>query len=286
MHPLHLSHLSHPSYTFHVPLDVVAEVISNVHLSSDYNVLALSAPQIAEHALPGQFVMVKAADRLEPLLRRPFSVFEVLEERGTIVGFSLLSKRIGPSTTLIYDAKSGDRIQCLGPLGRPFAPVAAPDEAWLVAGGVGLAPFATLAQVLRARDTRVRLYYGARRGAELFYLDMFEQMGVELVLTTEDGSRGERGRVTIPLERDLKARPADAGVMLYACGPEPMLAAVARLAAAHGRPSQVSVERVMGCGLGGCYSCVVPVKHGNEESNLVRSCISGPVFDGAELVWG
>ncbi len=95
---------------FHVPLDVVAEVISNVHLSSDYNVLALAAPEIAERALPGQFVMVKAGDRLEPLLRRPFSVFEVLRERGQIFGLSLLSKRIGPSTTLIYDAKPGDRI--------------------------------------------------------------------------------------------------------------------------------------------------------------------------------
>lgn len=138
-----------------MPLDVAAEVISNVQLSSDYNVLALAAPQIAERALPGQFVMVKAGDRLEPLLRRPFSVFEVLTERGTVVGLSLLSKRIGPSTTLLYDAKPGDRIQCLGPLGRPFAPVSAPDEAWLVAGGVGLAPFATLASARRARKTKV-----------------------------------------------------------------------------------------------------------------------------------
>lgn len=266
-------------------MDVAAEVISNVQLSSDYNVLALAAPQIAERALPGQFVMVKAGDRLEPLLRRPFSIFEVLEERGTTVGLSLLSKRIGPSTTLIYNAKPGDRIQCLGPLGRPFAPVSAPDEAWLVAGGVGLAPFATLASVLRERQTTVKLYYGARRAAELFYLDMFEKMGVELVLATEDGSRGERGRVTVPLERDLKARPADASVMLYACGPEPMLAAVARLAAAHGRPSQVSVERVMGCGVGGCYSCVIPITTPGGKPHYVRSCLAGPVFRGNEISW-
>ncbi|MET0213771.1 MAG: FAD-binding oxidoreductase, partial [Vicinamibacterales bacterium] len=151
-----------------MPLDVVAEVISNVHLSPDYNVIALAAPEVAERTLPGQFVMVKAGDRLEPLLRRPFSVFEVLRERGKILGLSLLSKRIGPSTKLLYDAKPGDRIQCLGPLGRPFAPVSAPDEAWLVAGGVGLAPFATLAEVLRTRDTHVKLYYGARRASELF----------------------------------------------------------------------------------------------------------------------
>ena len=149
--------------------------------------------------------MVKAGDCLEPLLRRPFSVFEVLRENGRIVGLSLLSKRIGPSTTLIYEARPGDRIQCLGPLGRPFVPVAASDEAWLVAGGVGLAPFATLAHVLRERGTTVKLYYGARRASELFYLDMFRSMGVELVLTTEDGSLAERGRITAPLERDLES---------------------------------------------------------------------------------
>jgi dihydroorotate dehydrogenase electron transfer subunit len=278
-------HLSHPSYTFLVPLDVAAEVISNVHLSSDYNVIGLAAPDIAERALPGQFVMVKGGDRLEPLLRRPFSVFEVLEERGRVIGLSLLSKRIGPSTTLIYDAKPGDRIQCLGPLGRPFAPVAAPDEAWLVAGGVGLAPFATLAKVLRARDIEVKLYYGARRAAELFYLDLFEKIGVTLVLATEDGSRGETGRVTVPLERDLRARPSDASVTLYACGPEPMLAAVAQLSAAHGRPSQVSVERVMGCGVGGCYSCVIPITTPEGKPHYVRSCLAGPVFRGHEISW-
>jgi dihydroorotate dehydrogenase electron transfer subunit len=279
-------------------VDVAAEVISNVHLSSDYNVLALAAPDIAERALPGQFVMVKAGDRLEPLLRRPFSVFEVLEERGRIVGLSLLSKRIGPSTTLIFDAKPGDRIQCLGPLGRPFAPVSAPDEAWLVAGGVGLAPFATLATVLRARDIKVKLYYGARRAAELFYLDLFETMGVTLVLATEDGSRGEQspmrgsrewvaepGRVTVPLERDLRARESGENVMLYACGPEPMLAAVAELSAAYGRPSQVSVERVMGCGVGGCYSCVIPIKTPQGKPHYVRSCLAGPVFRGNEISW-
>ena len=268
-----------------MPLDVAAEVISNVHLSSDYNVVALAAPEIAERALPGQFVMVKAGDRLEPLLRRPFSVFEVLRDGDRIIGLSLLSKRIGPSTTLIYDAKPGDRIQCLGPLGRPFAPVSAQDEAWLVAGGVGLAPFATLAEVLRGRGTKVRLYYGARKGAELFYLDLFRKMGVELVLTTEDGSLAERGRVTAPLERDLKTRAADAAVMLYACGPEPMLAAVAKLAATYGRPAQVSVERVMGCGVGGCYSCVIPIHTAAGKPHFVRACLAGPVFRGNEISW-
>jgi len=268
-----------------VPVDVFAEVISNRHLSSDYNVLELAAPEIAERALPGQFVMVKAGNRLDPLLRRPFSVFHVLKPNGTIVGLSLLSKRIGPSTTLLFDARPGDRVQCLGPLGRPFAPVAPPDEAWLVAGGVGLAPFATLAETLRARGVAVKLYYGARRAAELFYLDAFEGMGVELALATEDGSRGDRGRVTQPLERDLKSRGGDMKVMLYACGPEPMLAAVAKLSAAYGAHCQVSVERVMGCGVGGCYSCVIRITTGGGGWHHVRSCLAGPVFRSDEIKW-
>jgi len=281
-----------------VPVDVSAEVLSNTHLSFDYNVVALAAPEIAERALPGQFVMVKAGDRLEPLLRRPFSIFEVLRDRDRTIGLSLLSKKIGPSTNLLFHAKAGDRVQCLGPLGRPFAPVAVPDEAWMVAGGVGLAPFATLAETLRARSVKTTLYYGARRADELFFLDRFQRLGVELQLTTEDGSRPaprpadgaatpvpSRGRVTFPLERDLKARSTAAAVMVYACGPEPMLAAVAKLAAAYGRPSQVSVERVMGCGLGGCYSCVIPIKSAEGKPHHVRSCIAGPVFRGDEVVW-
>lgn len=279
-------------------MDVAAEVISNVHLSPDYNVIAFAAPEIAERARPGQFVMVKAGARLEPLLRRPFSIFEVIRTGGATSGFSLLSKRIGLSTSQLFEAKPGDRILCLGPLGRPFAPASAPDEAWLVAGGVGLAPFAMLAESLRGRGVAVKLYYGARRAAELFYLDMFEKLGVELVLSTEDGSRGEPAtsgrrewlaepsRITAPLERDLRTRPPGSGVVIYACGPEPMLAAVANLAAAHGRASQVSVERVMGCGMGGCYSCVIPIKTGGGTSHFVRSCIAGPVFRGNEIAWG
>ncbi len=268
-----------------MPVDVLAPVISNLQLSSDYNVLALAAPEIAARALPGQFVMVKAGDGFDPLLRRPFSVFELLKRAGQTTGISLLSKRIGPSTTRLFEAKPGDVVQCLGPLGRPFAPIAPPDEAWLVAGGVGLAPFLTLAETLRARNVAVTLYYGARRSAELFYLDAFEQLGVTLVLATEDGSRGDLGRVTVPLERDLTRRPRAAGVTIYACGPEPMLRSVAALSAAHSRSCQVSVERVMGCGVGGCYSCVIPIAAPHGKWHHVRSCLAGPVFRGDEIAW-
>ena len=267
-------------------IDVAASVIANRPLSSDYNVLALAAPAIAAAAAPGQFVMVKPGAASDPLLRCPFSVFEILRDAaGAPSGLTILSKRIGVSTSLIYEAREGQRIDCLGPLGRPFTVIDPPTDAWMIAGGVGLAPFATLAQSLHARGVTSTLFYGARRADELFYLDFFRTLDVELVVTTEDGSLGERGRVVTPLDRRLASRAARSPVMLYACGPEGMLAATARTAMKYDRPCQVSVERIMGCGLGGCYSCVVPMRDGHGGFHHVRSCISGPVLPADQIVW-
>ena len=117
-----------------MPVDVAAEVLSNRSLSRDYNVLALAAPAIAAAAAPGQFVMVKAGHGLDPLLRRPFSIFEVLRDgNGEPTGISLLNKRVGVSTGLVHDARPGARVGCLGPLGRPFSLIDPPIEAWMVA---------------------------------------------------------------------------------------------------------------------------------------------------------
>ena len=273
-------------YTAAMPADVAADVIANHRLSADYNVLTLRAPEIAAAAAPGQFVMVKAGIGQDPLLRRPFSVFEIIRDHdGAPSGLSLLNKRIGPSTALVYAAAPGQRVACLGPLGRPFSLIDAPAEAWMVAGGVGLAPFVTLAEALRARGVHTTLFYGARGADELFYLHLFRDLGVDLTLTTEDGSAGERGRVTGPLEQRLASRAPNAPVMIYACGPEGMLAAAARLAMRFGRPCQVSVERIMGCGLGGCYSCVVPMRAEGGGFHHVRSCLSGPVLAGDQILW-
>ena len=268
-----------------MPFDVDARVLWNRRLSPDYNVLALEAPAIAAATRPGQFVMIRPGHGWDPLLRRPFSVFEVLRDSsGAPSGVSILSKRIGVSTRKIFDTAPDSRIACLGPLGRPFS-VPAAGAVWMVAGGVGLAPFWTVAAALAPRGVALTLFYGGRTAHDLYYLEYFESLGVRLVLATEDGSRGERGRVTVPLARALESAPAGGGVLLQACGPEPMLAAVARLAARHGCPCEVSVERIMGCGLGGCYSCVVPVRTPAGGAHHVRSCIEGPVFDAATLVW-
>ena len=230
--------------------------------------------------------MVKPSRGADPLLRRPFSIFEVLrDEGGTPVGISVLNKRVGTGTRLLYEAEPGSHVACLGPLGQPFEPVNPPSEAWLVAGGVGLAPFATLAEALRARGTSTTLFYGARRASELYYVDLFERLGVKTVLATEDGSQGVHGRVTVPLGSALERLGASEPVRLYVCGPTPMMRAVSELAAAHGRPCDVSLEQVMGCGLGGCYSCVVLARDNGGAPHFVRSCLEGPVFDANRIVW-
>jgi dihydroorotate dehydrogenase electron transfer subunit len=213
-------------------------------------------------------------------------VFEILRDAARApIGISLLNKRIGPSSGLIYDARAGQHVACLGPLGRSFTVVDPPTEAWMVAGGVGLAPFATLAEALSARGVKMTLFYGARRASELFYLDFFRNLGASLVLTTEDGSLGERGRIVGPLDRQLASQAGRSPIMIYACGPEGMLIAAAKVAIAHRRPCQVSVERIMGCGLGGCYSCVVPMRGENGSFHHIRSCLSGPVLPADQILW-
>lgn len=267
------------------PVDIHASVLSNVPLSADYNVLTLEAPEVGAITEPGQFVMLKPGHGHDPLLRRPFSVFEVIrDDLGTVRAISILNKRAGVTTGQLYTLRPGDRVACLGPLGKPFTPPSG-GEAWMVAGGVGLAPFATLAEALVALEIPATLFYGARSQAELFYLEFFDRLGVRLVLSTEDGSAGVCGRITVPLESALAALPGPSQVSVYACGPEPMLAAVSGLAVRYGQPCEVSMERTMGCGLGGCYSCVVPVRTGDGRTQYVRSCIGGPVFDGASIAW-
>ena len=267
-----------------MPLDVVAEVISNTRLSPHSHVIALAAPSIAAAAQPGQFVMVRPATGFAPLLRRPFSIFERLRNPdGTVSGLSLLNKRVGAGTTALYEAERGDRIAVLGPLGQPFVPVDPPAEAWMIAGGVGLAPFATLAEALAARGTNMTLFYGARTASDLYYQDLFTALGARLVVATDDGSRGDAGRITSSLEHALAAAPGTS-ITIYACGPTPMMRIAAEIGAKHGRAVFVSLEPVMGCGMGGCYSCVVPVRM-NAGSHFVRSCLEGPVFDASRLVW-
>ena len=153
-----------------------------------------------------------------------------------------------------------------------------------MAGGYGVAPLRFLLDELRGTGGRGTLFYGGRTGADLVLLDRVGGPGVTVVPATEDGSLGERGRVTVPLEAHLDA--ARGSVRLYACGPDPMMHAVARIASARSLEAEVSLDAWMGCGVGTCLGCVVRVQAPAEGRWKYRcACTDGPVFDSARVLW-
>jgi dihydroorotate dehydrogenase electron transfer subunit len=252
-------------------------------------VLAFESPEIAAQCKPGHFVMVSVADSIDPLLRRPMAVYRILRDaNGAARGFTMLIEVVGRGTALLQQKGAGDRVQVLGPLGVPFVLPAdgeGSNEHLLVMGGVGSAPFPLLAEELLARGLRVRAFVGARTADALLCVDDFEELGIEVEVATDDGSRGFDGFVVGPLERYLSEQDAPRA-SLYACGPTPMMRAVHDIAVAHDLPLQVSFEAPMACGIGVCLSCVMPVHdEAGEGWSLVRCCREGPVFDSRRLVW-
>jgi len=264
-----------------MPANRVVPLVSRESLGAAFFLLTFRHPEAAREAEPGQFVMIKAGLCAEPPLRRPFSILSVDPERATI---TLFVKAIGQGSRALCALSSGEQAQCLGPLGRPFARPSLEGEALLVAGGYGVAPFRFLGERLRGSGLRARLFYGGRTAADLPLLDRLQGLGMTIVPATEDGSLGERGRVTDPLEAHLDA--ARGPVKLYACGPEAMLHAVARIADARGVDAEVSLDPWMGCGVGTCLGCVVRIQGADEVRPRYRcACTEGPVFDAARVVW-
>jgi len=264
-----------------MPANRIAPLVDREALGGEYFLLTFRHAETAREARPGQFVMIKAGVSAEPPLRRPFSILSVDAARGA---FTLFVKAIGQGSRGLSAMAPGDVAQCLGPLGRPFTPPPPGEEALLVAGGYGIAPFRFLGEELRRTGLTARLFYGGRTAADLPLLDRLGGTGLTLVPATEDGSLGERGRVTVPLEAHLDA--AAGKVRLYACGPDAMMHAVARIASARGLTAEVSLDPWMGCGIGTCLACVVRVQGADEPRWKYRcACTEGPVFDSARVVW-
>lgn len=269
------------------------------HVGPGQFVLAFESPEIAAGCRPGHFVMISVADSIDPLLRRPMAVYRVLrDDDGAARGFTMLVEVVGRGTALLEQKQPGDRVQLLGPLGVPFTLPAADEktgEHLLVMGGVGSAPFPLLAEELLARGHRVRAFVGARTAEALLCVEDFEELGVPVEVSTDDGSAGFDGFVVGPLQRYLEANDKANDVpeaVLYACGPTPMMRAVHDIAVARRLPLQVSFEAPMACGIGVCLSCVVPIHdeagEGGEAGGgwtFVRCCREGPVFDSRRLVW-
>lgn len=268
-----------------MPLDVVSKVLDNQSLGGGYFLTRLEASAIASSCLPGQFVMAGSTDSSELLLRRPFSI--CLRGRGAGGEFatvSLLYRVIGRGTAFLSRLSPGESAAILGPLGRGFSPPHAAETPVIVAGGVGIAAFPFFVEQLADSGRPPDLIYGGRTSEDLPMLDYLRPRVRSLVITTDDGSIGERALVTAPLERRLAAgKSAD---RLYVCGPHAMMKATAAIASRHRTPCEVAMETPMACGYGVCVGCVVEVHHfEGEYGRYRRACVEGPVFDASEIRW-
>jgi dihydroorotate dehydrogenase electron transfer subunit len=264
-----------------MPANRLAPLVAREDLGGGFSLLTFQHPETAREARAGQFVMIKAGRSAEPPLRRPFSIMTVDLEAET---FTLFVKEVGPGSRALCALAPGDVAQCLGPLGRTFSPPPAGTGAVLVAGGYGVAPFFLFAGELARKGGRAHLFYGGRSRGDLPLLDRLARLEAPAVIATEDGSAGHPGRVTGALLEWLDGH--DGPVRLYACGPEAMLHAVARVAEERGLDAEVSLDPWMGCGLGTCLSCVVRVQGADEPRPKYRcACTEGPVFDAARVVW-
>jgi len=258
------------------------EVLS-LRQTGAYWSITLVAPEIAEEARPGQFVEVAVPRGREFLLRRPFSIHQASRRGGWAGTIEIVLDVIGPGTAWASELKPHDTVDVIGPLGRPFQLPRGAVPSLLVGGGYGAAPLHFLAEELRRRGKPVNMIAGARDHERVFKPVEGKRLSDLIVITTEDGSMGERGRVTDVLPALLERTRSR---VVYACGPNAMLRAVAEQCLAAKIPCQVAVEELMACGLGVCWTCAVPLvaRDGKGWWN-VRACVEGPVFNGARIWW-
>ena len=260
-----------------------APVVEHVSLAERTYRVRLHCPEIAAAIRPGQFVMLRLPGTSDPLLGRPFALYDtVLDAAGQAIGIDVVYLVVGKMTGKLAAVTAGNPLEVWGPLGKPFLDVGSPAEVVLVAGGIGQTPFLAYTRELlgsrgfggvppRRRTNRVSLYYGVR-SANL-------AAGANVHLASDDGTLGFHGFVTQLLEKHGPCGP------LVGCGPEPMLRALMKLAAQWGVPCQVSLETPMACGVGICFSCVTKVKT-PDGWDYKRVCVDGPAFAAQSLAWG
>ncbi|MCW2666919.1 MAG: dihydroorotate oxidase electron transfer subunit [Frankiales bacterium] len=265
-----------------MPVQVLGEILS-IRKVGAYQAVTVVAPGIAELYRPGHFVAVQVGGpESSMLLRRAFAIYDV-QSRGVYGGtVQFVFSVHGKGTEWLSHRKPQDKIDVVGPLGKPFRLPTTPVRATLVGGGYGSAPLLPLAVALRERGCTVDFVLGAGSADKLFgQLDAKRLAGV-IAVTTDDGSAGERGRVSDVLPQVLERTNSD---VVYACGPMAMLRAVTEIATARGITAQVAVEESMACGIGVCMTCVLPVRGEDDVTRMVRSCVEGPVFLGDRVRW-
>jgi dihydroorotate dehydrogenase electron transfer subunit len=265
-----------------MPLQVSGEVLSLKRVGA-YHALTVVAPGIPELTRPGHFLAVQVGGPdSSMLLRRAFAIYDV-KERGVYGGtVDVVFAVHGKGTAWLAGRRPQDKLDVVGPLGKPFRLPTSPVNVTLVGGGYGSAPLLPLASALRERGCRVDIVLGAGSSDRLFGFLEAKRMADSIAVTTDDGSMGERGRVSDVLPGVLDRTRAD---VVYACGPMAMLRAVSDLATVRGIPCQVAVEESMACGIGVCMTCVLPVVGDDGRTRMVRSCVEGPVFLGDRVRW-
>lgn len=248
---------------------LIAPVISNAEVMSNVYLIWLQAPEIASIASPGQFVMVRCGEGYELLLRRPFSIHQVTDQK-----LALLFTVVGKGTDWLSQRQEGDPLDLLGPLGKGFPIYPGSQNLLLVAGGIGIAPLVFLAQKALSRKAAITLLLGAQSSSLLYPKSMLPSE-VDLVVATEDGSEGRKGMVS-----ELVPDFVSWADQVFACGPTNMYRAIATQSQSQGKSIQVSLEARMGCGLGVCYGCTIRTKQG-----LQKVCKDGPIFEMKDILW-
>ena len=248
---------------------VLCQVVSNESVMHGVRLAWFESPDIAHSAKPGQFVMVKCGE--DNFLRRPFSIYQTDDNKGI---FAVLYATVGKGTIWLSEQRVDSIVDILGPLGNGFTIYPKSHNLLLIAGGIGLAPLNFLAIEARNKGCSVTIRQGAKSIAHVFK-DEYKPAMVNFTTVTEDGSNGEKG-----LAIDNISELINQTDRIYACGPLEMYRTMAQMPELKNKPVQLSLEIMMGCGMGVCYGCTIKTKQG-----LKQVCKDGPVFDMGDVVW-
>jgi dihydroorotate dehydrogenase electron transfer subunit len=264
------------------PVQLRGEILS-VQRVGEYIQFTVVAPDIAAGFKPGHFVAVAVGgDNTAMILRRAFALSGATVSQQFAGTVQFVVAEHGPGTQWLVQRTAGETLDVVGPLGNPFPIPSGPASAVLVGGGYGSAPLLPLAQELLANESPIEFVLGAATSIRLYGELAAKRMVGRVSVTTDDGSAGEKGLVTDVLPEAIERVNAE---IIYACGPMPMLRAVADIARGRAIRAQVAVEESMACGIGVCMTCVLPVRGADGKSRFVRSCVDGPVFDALNVRW-
>ena len=254
-----------------------SEIVFNKKVAANTFFMGLRSPQIAAEAKPGQFVMIRVAQGMDPLLRRPFSICGIREDDLVLI----LYRVVGRGTAIMCDVREGESLSVLGPLGSGFEMPQKREKPLLVAGGMGIAPLIFLATTMKPGSFTFLAGFGSDE--EIVATDEIGFSEIDLSISTDDGSAGHRGLVTELLENHPSGFNTGRS-MVFACGPLPMLKEVAAITLDKDVPCQVSLEASMACGLGACQGCAI--RRSSEQAiTYYHVCQDGPVFDVNALDW-